>query len=847
MLDASWFESMQDKINQFKRLDVWELVECPIGRNIITVKWIWKNKTDAENTVIRNKSRLVAKGYRQEEGIDFEESFAPVARLEAVRIFVAYAAHKNFPIYQMDVKTEFLNGLLKEEVFVRQPDGFVDPHFPNHVYRLKKALFATLMKDNFEMSMIGEMKFFLGLLVHQSPQGIFICQSQYTMDLLKKHEMEKYDTISTPMATTKLDADLQGTHVDQTKYRSMIGGLMYLTASRPDIDFATFVCAHYQARLTEKYLKEVKRIFRYIRQTINMCLWYSKDSEFELITYSNTDLAGCKDDCKSTSEGIQFWDISYSVGRRKSKIVQQCQLRKEHVEKSTIELYFAGMEYQLVDLFTKALPKERFEYLAHRIVFHISQQVILAVQLVPRYHTIGRCKNYVMLQSIPCSCECKIVGHILLDHPLSYALTATADVPVTVDMFRVTLHFLLETPENPFVAPINIQTIESFMNKVGYQGVVDKVSAFYTKNLAQPLKTMFKVFNRCLKTRTSGHDQKKINILQLFHDMINRTNVDYAALLWWDFMNNKFLDIPQRVGEDYHSIKDDTPLVSVYSTGNVLVRGMLIPHVFLTEEICATNDFKEYEMVLIGVDVPMNQPLTLHKTALAAEAKENIAKVQEKLDEEEIEKMVEGDEDEESYASEFADSMINDDVDDSGTKIEPGSHKEHLEIINDDDHIEKETKDEEIEKEKKHDDDEKIDEVVMEKDDDDDDDDDVEKVDKGVKEKCNADVATSSMKFRKEKMQTLIPLPMRSPRKVSSSDKTVTKEFTRTIREVLDHCNKVVPELTFAKTNEMIKKDMPRLVNLAVNKDYEVDPINAQEMISKEFATHAPKMIKELF
>ncbi|GJY01177.1 retrovirus-related pol polyprotein from transposon TNT 1-94 [Tanacetum coccineum] len=139
MLDHSWIELMQEELNQFKQLDVWELVECPVGRNIIAIKWICKNKTDAENTVIRNKSRLVAKGYGQEEGIDFEESFAHVARLKAVRIFVAYVAHKNFPIYQMDVKTTFLNGPLKEEVFVRQPDGFVDLDFPNHIYRLKKA------------------------------------------------------------------------------------------------------------------------------------------------------------------------------------------------------------------------------------------------------------------------------------------------------------------------------------------------------------------------------------------------------------------------------------------------------------------------------------------------------------------------------------------------------------------------------------------------------------------------------------------------------------------------------------------------------------------------------------
>ncbi|GKC59028.1 hypothetical protein Tco_1086626 [Tanacetum coccineum] len=259
--------------------------------------------------------------------------------------------------------------------------------------------------------------------------------------------------------------------------------------------------------------------------------------------------------------------------------------------------------------------------------------------------------------------------------------------------------------------------------------------------------------------------------------------------------------------------------------------------------------------------------LTLHKTALATKAQENIAKVQEKLDEEEIEKMVEGDEDEESYASEFADSMINDDVDDSGTKIEPGSHKEHLEIVNDDDdQIEKEKNNEEIKKVKKHDDDEKIDEVVMEKDDDDD----VEKVDKGVKEKIteeltgnvsptpattSKDLSTSNRKkrpisYRKKILPGSIAGMCRHHGQICShiKNKFITCDFFMgKIREILDHCNKVVPELTFAKTNEMINKEMPRLVNLAVNKDREVDPINAQEMIAKEFATHAPKMIEELF
>ncbi|GJT01078.1 retrovirus-related pol polyprotein from transposon TNT 1-94 [Tanacetum coccineum] len=297
-----------------------ELVPCPAGKNIIALKWLWKNKCDAKNIVVQNKTRLVAKGHRQEEGIDFEESFAPVAHLEAIRMFIAYAAHKNITIFQMDVKTAFLNGPLKEEVYVSQPEGFIDPEFPYHVYRLKKALyglkqaprawydklysfiiqhgftkdediifgstnpyfskrFANLIKHNFEMSMMGELKFFLGLQVHQSPCGIFISQSQYAIELLKKHGLDECVLMSTPMETERLDANLQGTPTDQMTYRP---------------------------HPTVKHLKEVKRIFQYLRQSYNMSLWFPKDFGFELIAYSDADHAGCKDDCKSTSRGLQF-------------------------------------------------------------------------------------------------------------------------------------------------------------------------------------------------------------------------------------------------------------------------------------------------------------------------------------------------------------------------------------------------------------------------------------------------------------------------------------------------------------------------------------------------------------
>ncbi|GJV88897.1 retrovirus-related pol polyprotein from transposon TNT 1-94 [Tanacetum coccineum] len=208
MADFAWIEAMQEELHQFDRLDVWELVNRPLYKNVINMKCLWKNKHDEENT--------------------------------------------------MDIKTTFLNGPLKEEVYVNQPDGFVDPHHPDKVYHLKK------------------------------------------------HGMTSCDSNGTPMATKPLDVDLSGTLVDQRKYRSMVRARMYLTASRPDIIHATFYCARYQARRTEKHLKEVKRIFRYLKNTINIGLWYPEDIDFELTTFLDSDYVGCLDSRKSTSGGIQF-------------------------------------------------------------------------------------------------------------------------------------------------------------------------------------------------------------------------------------------------------------------------------------------------------------------------------------------------------------------------------------------------------------------------------------------------------------------------------------------------------------------------------------------------------------
>nr|GEV93262.1 retrovirus-related Pol polyprotein from transposon TNT 1-94 [Tanacetum cinerariifolium] len=416
------------------------------------------------------QSRLVVRGYRQEEGIDFEESFAPVARMEAIKIFLAYVAHKSFSVFQMDVKTALLHGTLKEDVYVCQPEGFIDVDHPSHVYKLKKALyglkqaprawydqlstfilhnhffkgtidptlfirrfqddilvvqvyvddiifgsthpryiqlFSDLMKSHFEMSMMREMTFFLGLQVNQSPCGIFINQSKYVLEIFKKYGMESCDPVGTPMEIKdKLDLDQNGTPVDATKYHSMIGALMYLTSSRPDIVHATCLCARYQAKPTEKHLKEVKRIFRYLRGTVNTDNFKSTSGGAQFLGEKVVSWSSKKQDCMalSTAEAeyvslsiccaqvlwmrTQLTDYGFHFNKipiycdSKSAIAISCNpvqhsrtkhidvryhFIKEHVEKGTTELYFIKTDYQLADLFTKALLVNRFNYLVRRL------------------------------------------------------------------------------------------------------------------------------------------------------------------------------------------------------------------------------------------------------------------------------------------------------------------------------------------------------------------------------------------------------------------------------------------------------------------------------------------------
>ncbi|KAJ9557281.1 hypothetical protein OSB04_011895 [Centaurea solstitialis] len=492
--DYDWLLAMQEELLQFKRNKVYRLVPRPQDKSIIKTKWIFRNKKDESGVIVRNKARLVAKGYSQQEGIDYDETFAPVARIEAIRIFLAYAAHKNIKVFQMDVKSAFLNGVLHEEVYIEQPEGFVDPDFPDHVCILDKALyglkqaprawyetltnhllskgfkrgtidttlflkkegndlllvqiyvddiifgstnpelctkFSKIMETEFEMSMMGELNFFLGIQVKQNPEGIFINQSKYIKDMLKKFNMTDCSPIKTPMPTGNLlGPDLAGKPVDQKIYRSMIGSLLYLTATRPDIMFATCFCARFQANPKESHLAAVKRILRYLKGTPELGLWYPKDSSFELISFTDSDYGGCKLDRKSTSGSCQFlgdklvswtskkqncvststaeaeyvaaasccsqvlWmktqllDYGYKLKRVPiycdsesaiaitSNPVQHSKTKhidiryhfiKDNVEKGNIEMFFVQTDYQLADLFTKPLDEKRFNFLVSKL------------------------------------------------------------------------------------------------------------------------------------------------------------------------------------------------------------------------------------------------------------------------------------------------------------------------------------------------------------------------------------------------------------------------------------------------------------------------------------------------
>ncbi|GJX75321.1 retrovirus-related pol polyprotein from transposon TNT 1-94 [Tanacetum coccineum] len=404
-----WVDAMQDELNQFARNKVWKLVPAPNGKTIIRLKWVFRKKRDETRIVIKNKARLVAQGYNQQEGVEYDETFAPIARIKAIRIFLAFSTYMNFIVYQMDVKSAFLNGKLKEEFYVKQHLGFESNEFPNHVCKLDKALYGLKQVSRawYETlsTYLTKHKFLRDPsaqnCIKQSERGISINQEKYVKDLLKKYDINGSSVKTLMVPPNKLGPDLNGKAVNETQYRGMFGSLMYLTASRRDIQFSTCLCARYQANPKESYLIAVKRIFRYLEGTPSLGLWYPKCLGFDLKGYSDSDYAGCNMGKKSTSAEAEYvaaarcyanilwmksqltdYDIIYEkvpifcdntsaiaisnnpvLHSRTKHIDNRYHFIRDHILKGDIELHLIPTQYQLAHIFTKPLDEPTFKRL----------------------------------------------------------------------------------------------------------------------------------------------------------------------------------------------------------------------------------------------------------------------------------------------------------------------------------------------------------------------------------------------------------------------------------------------------------------------------------------------------
>ncbi|KAJ9566126.1 hypothetical protein OSB04_002092 [Centaurea solstitialis] len=647
--DPDWVRAMQEELAEFERNKVWHLVERPRRISIIDLRWIFRNKKDENDLIVHNKAHLVSKGYRQQE------------------------AHKNMKVFQMDVKCAFLNGELQEVVYVLQTEGFVDPKYPEHVYVLDKALyslkqaprawyetltiyllesgyekgtvdptlflqrsgnhltvvhiyvddiifastnpescieFEQIMKSRFQMSMMGELTFFLGLQVRQTPQGIFINQSKYTHDILKRFDFTGPMSSSTPMSTSfQHDADLSGNTVDQKIYRAIIGSLLYLTASRPDIMFATCICAHFQCDPRESHLGAVKRILKYLKGTPNFGLWYPKDSGFELTAFTDSDHAGCKLNRKSTSGACQFLgDKLVSWSLREQNYVSLSTAEAEYVAAACCCSNVLWMKTQLAD----------YGYTMHRIPIYCDSSSAIQIAANPvqhsrmkhidiRYHFINYHveKGNVELSFVESECQIAdlftkafdkkrhyyllsaqhtIVREILRAHPLAYVITATAEVPdiyiqqfcatavlehrfdvfsiigrvdesklvVSLEDIRRILHLPAATDDgheefDPLVSgPILFSEILAL-------GVTEKVNGVsqVSQSMLPPLwAQMFNLMNRCLSSKTKGIDKVTTPFWHIFHSIVYGRCIDIAAQIWLDITK----DLTGRERTRHHSI-----------------------------------------------------------------------------------------------------------------------------------------------------------------------------------------------------------------------------------------------------------------------------------------------------
>lgn len=495
-VSKNWKSAMAEEIKAIEKHDTWTLVDLPQGRSAIGVKWVFRTKMNPDGSIFKYKARLVAKGFSQKQGIDYNDTFAPVARHDAIKILLAISAQLGWKIHHLDVKTAFLNGFLKEEIYVQQPIGFEVAGSENKVYKLKKALYglkqaprewysrideylrqlgfkrseneATLylqegendtklivslyvddllvtgnnqnlinklkneMQKEFEMTDLGLMKYFWGLEITQCSTGIFVSQRKYAMEILKKFKLEDCKETQTPLALNEKISITDGVLLENPSvFRSIVGSLLYLTDTRPDLMFPTSFLSRYMSSPTNVHFGVGKRILRYLKGTKNQGIWYFKNKEVILKGFCDSDWAGCTDDMKSTSgyvfslgsgavcwnskkqqvvaqstaeaeyiaacaaanQAIWMQNVLKDLGHKQSAPMELCcdnkyaiaivqnpvqHQRTKHIKikfhtireyekEKLIKMQYCPSEEQVADIMTKALAKEKLEYMKKKL------------------------------------------------------------------------------------------------------------------------------------------------------------------------------------------------------------------------------------------------------------------------------------------------------------------------------------------------------------------------------------------------------------------------------------------------------------------------------------------------